>query len=285
MNEARYSRFTTPAWLKSHLYEFNSIEEIPQSLIDSLKNKLSKFHSEEPEVSVVMPVWNEGMNLFKTLSTFAEQQTSKKVELLIVNNNSTDNTQQIIDLLGVKNIFVEGQGISNARQAGLDTSKGLYILNADGDSFYPPKWIETMSDKLGKDGLVLNYGRHSFIPPEGSSRFVLGCYEILAETVFNVRNRNRQYLNVLGFNFAFLKSAALQVGGFNTARKKWSDGWMAMSLMDIGKISLIRSYEARVWTSPRRLMADGSLAKAFRRRAKKELSNLYEYIFKTPIKK
>lgn len=277
-------RFSLPDWLKKHQYTYTSLDEVPEEVFAALRSKLERFKCEQPEVSVLMPVWNEEENLLRTLSTFADQTTNRKVELVLMNNNSTDRTQEIIDRCGVKSVFVPTQGISHARQAGLEIAKGIYHLCSDGDSFYPPGWIDAMVNELQNPETSVAHGRHSFIPTENSGRFILGLYELLAETLFDIRRKNREYLNVLGFNFAFRTADGRKVGGFNTTRPRWSDGWMAMTLMSQGKIVCLNSDDARVWTSARRLIADGSLSKAFKRRIKKEIVRLKEYFVNPPIK-
>lgn len=61
------------------------------------------------------------------------------------------------------------------------------------------------------------------------------------------------------------------------------DGWMAMSLMELGELKLLKSDDVKVWTSTRRLMADGSLIKAKIIRLRKELSNLRDYLSHAPV--
>ncbi len=277
-------RFSLPDWLKKHQYSYKTLDEVPEELFASLRSKLARFSCDDPEVSVLMPVWNEEENLLRTLSTFADQTTIRKVELVLMNNNSTDRTQEIINKCGVKSVFVATQGISHARQAGLEVAKGVYHLCSDGDSFYPPGWIDAMVTELQNPATSVAHGRHSFIPTENNGRFILGLYELLAESLFDIRRKNREYLNVLGFNFAFRTADGRKVGGFNTTRPRWSDGWMAMTLMSQGKIVCLNSDDARVWTSARRLIADGSLSKAFKRRIKKEIVRLKEYFVNPPIK-
>ncbi len=277
-------RLFLPGWLQEVIQNYSSIDDIPEELISDTKEKLSKFRSDNPEVSIVIPVWNEENKLFSTLRTLARQKTSYRVELLIVNNNSTDRTQELLDKCGVYTIFEGRQGITRARQTGLDAAKGKYHLCGDGDSFYPPLWCESLVKELENSEIAVAHGRHSFIPPDGSGRFLLSIYELISELLFDLRRKRRPFLNVLGFNNGFRTEDARKVGGYNLNRQFWQDGWMAMQLNQFGKISLIRSANARVWTSPRRLLADGSIVKAFIRRVKKEIVRLKEYIIKTPIK-
>jgi hypothetical protein len=91
----------------------------------------------------------------------------------------------------------------------------------------------------------------------------------------------------MGFNFAFRKEDGIRVGGYNhnlqrhiTGRSE--DGWMALTLMKAGRIEFLRTPLINVWTSDRRLMADGSLGKAFTRRVKKEINRIGLYFKPSP---
>jgi len=97
--------------------------------------------------------------------------------------------------------------------------------------------------------------------------------------LFALRRKRRGYLNVMGFNSGFRREDALKIGGYNLKRTVWEDGWMAMQLKELGKIQFIKNKNARVWTEARRLMDDGSVWGAVKRRFKKEVSRIYEYIF------
>lgn len=277
-------RFRVPDWVKKATFNFSTLEEVPERLFEEVRAKFKRFRDDNPEVSIVIPVWNEEKNLLNTLYTFANQETSRRVEILVVNNNSQDRTQEILDRCGVLSVFEAKQGITNARQAGLDKARGKYFLAGDGDSLYPPRWCDLFCRALDQPGVSVAYGRYSFIPPEGSSRLGLGVYEILAETLFDLRRRHREYLNVMGFTSGFKTEDARSIGGYNKKRQVWEDGWMALALRERGRIVLIKSDDARVWTSPRRLLADGSIQKAFLRRVKKEITRVGEYVMKKPIK-
>jgi glycosyltransferase involved in cell wall biosynthesis len=272
------SRFKVPAWVKKHNIEYDDFRKIPGSKLHELSDNLRKFREQNPLVSIVIPAYNEEKNIIRTLSSLSDIKTHYPVEILVINNNSTDRTQEILDLLGVKSVFEKRQGISFTRQTGLEKAKGRYILNADSDTIYPSGWVDTFVAKLKNPDVSCVYGRYSFIPGTGSTRFKLGLYEIMAEAIFRLRRKKRDYLNVLGFNFAFRKADGIKVGGFNINRQRWQDGWMAMQLMKLGKIELVTSIDARTWTSDRRLMYDGGLFQAFAKRAKIQLSRMKEYL-------
>jgi glycosyltransferase involved in cell wall biosynthesis len=275
----------TPRWVRESMIKFNSLNESDKSIIMNIKSRLTYNPLVEPEVSVVIPAWNEEKNIISTLSTLSRQVTNYSFEVIVIDNNSTDKTKEIAEACGIR-VFTETvQGISFARQNGLINARGKYLLCADADTFYPEKWIENMVSSLKTGNVSCVYATYSLIPPKGYLRTSLIIYEVISGILFKMRRKQREYLNVMGFSFGFKKADGIKVGGFNTKRKYWSDGWMAMQLMEIGTILAVDDYDVKVWTNSRRLLADGSIFTAFLLRIKKEIVKLKEYLIKTPINK
>ncbi|MBX9852180.1 MAG: glycosyltransferase [Cytophagaceae bacterium] len=279
--------FITPSWVKEHNIQYESLDHVPSGTIEQIRDALKKFNVENPEVSIVVPAYNEEKDILKALSSLSRIKTKYRTELIVSNNNSKDRTQEILDRLEVKSVFAANQGISYARQAGLEAAKGKYILNADSDSIYPETWVEPYIDVLKDPSVSCAYGTYSFIPGENNNRLCLAAYETIARTMFMLKRKNRECVNVMGFNFAYRKDDAMQIGGFdhNLQRKitgRSEDGWMALCLMKLGKIQLLETPKVTVWTSDRRLMEDGGLGQAFTRRVKKEISRIGIYFKPSP---
>lgn len=287
-----------PAWLSNHLFTYDP-SKLSAAQLDELRGRLARFQVQRPEVSIVIPAYNEEANLLNTLSSLADQKTAFTTELLVVNNNSSDRTQELLDRCGVRSIIEKQPGVAFARQAGLEAARGRFQVNADSDCIYPSGWVEAMVSPLKNPAIACTYGLYSFLPSGHSSRLALSMYEKAAHLINGVRNRNKAYLNVYGFNFAFRRDDALAVGGFelDSGREgsvaeliaageapppsgRCEDGLMALALVGQGKgrIYRITSPEARVWTSDRRLVADGSLSKAFSRRVVKAVREMGFYL-------
>lgn len=272
------SIFRVPQWVTQHLHEYPTYNAVPDSLFQQLHKDLARYQtSETPLVSIVIPAYNEEKDILKTLSSLAHNKSLYPTELIVVNNNSNDHTQEILDRCGVRSILETKQGISYARQAGLAAARGKYILSADSDSIYPPEWGIKYTQTLEQNpDIAVVYGQYSFIPSEGATRIGLQLHEWVAENFFRTRTGKLEAVNVMGFNFAYRREQALQIGGFKhdldrakTGRAE--DGWMAYELADFGRIQLVKMPN-RVWTSDRRLMEAGSLAKAFMLRVKKYIA-------------
>jgi glycosyltransferase involved in cell wall biosynthesis len=287
------SIFALPNWIKPHLFTGKKFDDLTPSEIADLQKRIAGFKEEQPDISVVIPAWNEENNIFRTLSSLSANQTKYKVEIVVINNNSKDRTQQVLDQLGVRSYLQPEQGTPHARQMGLEKARGKYHLCADSDTFYPPQWIELMVKPMVEDeGITGVYGRYSFIPPEGQNRLGLWFYEMFTGVLVQIRKRNREYLNTLGFNMGFVTEVGRTTGGFkvnqvrmfdNAAGSDYfvdeaEDGTMAVNLKKKGRLKLVLDRKARVFTSPRRLLYDGGIWAAFMNRFKSHGSGLGEYV-------
>ncbi|RYD59186.1 MAG: glycosyltransferase family 2 protein [Sphingobacteriales bacterium] len=273
--------FKNPAWVEQHNFNYNSVDEVPQSLFDEINRDLDKLQSNEPVVSVVIPAMNEEVNVLKTIASLARSKTKYPMEILVVNNNSTDRTQDTLDRLHVRSAFQHIAGWGPARQKGLEEARGKYILQADADCIYASGWVDTMIDSLQQEGVVCVYGRYSFIAEPGFPRWQLFVWEKLKDMMAEIRHVKRPFLNAYGVSFGYHKEPALKIG-FVMEKIRGEDGRMCFDLMKHGKVKAVRASHIRAWTGPRTLRLDGSLIKAFVRRATKEVKRFHEMFVPMP---
>ncbi|MEM7815331.1 MAG: glycosyltransferase family 2 protein [Candidatus Aenigmatarchaeota archaeon] len=93
-----------------------------------------------PLVSVTIPTRNSGATLEKCLES-VRKQTYKKMEIIVVDSYSTDNTQQIAKRYGANFLSYNGK-LLGARKLGAVKSKGKYVLLLDSDQILRPDAIE-----------------------------------------------------------------------------------------------------------------------------------------------
>lgn len=92
-------------------------------------------------VSLVIPVYNEESHLAACLEAIA-RQTVKPYEVIVVDNNSTDQTVAIAHRYPFVKVLHEGrQGVVFARDRGFDAAQGDIIGRTDGDSILAPDWV------------------------------------------------------------------------------------------------------------------------------------------------
>lgn len=264
----------TPKWVSDLDFNYSKLEDVPQSLFDSINKDLDKITGDNPLVTVLIAAWNEEINILRCIASLSKTVCPFPIEIIVVNNNSKDNTQGTIDKLHITGLFELKQGCGPARQFGQEQAKGKYILLADADCFYPGCWVAEMTKVLQKPGVVCVYGRYSFISEAEFPRWKLFLLERMKDVISEFRQLNRPYFNAYGLSMGYVKDLGLKVGFIETSF--WGDdGQLCLGLMEYGKVKQVRSNKARVWTGPRTLQRDGTLSQAFSNRIKKELKRFF----------
>lgn len=110
-----------------------------------------------PDVSIIVPVYNGAKYLRRCLNCLVKQ-TVKNIEILVVNDGSTDGTQDIINEFYFKYpqkivpLTQENKGVSAARNNALSKAKGTYISFIDSDDTVSLEFCEHMLWNLRKTG-------------------------------------------------------------------------------------------------------------------------------------
>lgn len=113
-----------------------------------------------PRVSVIMAVHNGERFLSSAVESVLEQ-TMSDLELICVEDGSTDGSAQILDGFAVRDSRVRvlhtgGLGCSAARNAGMDAACGEYIAFIDQDDLYHPQMLKLMADAAdGRDADIV----------------------------------------------------------------------------------------------------------------------------------
>ncbi|MEN8905457.1 MAG: glycosyltransferase family 2 protein [Clostridiales bacterium] len=99
------------------------------------------------KVSIIIPVYNVEKYLSKCIGSVVEQ-TFKNIEILIINDGSTDGSSKIIEYYQNKDSRVlvvnkKNEGVSKARNQGIKMAKGKYIMFVDSDDWIEKDCVET----------------------------------------------------------------------------------------------------------------------------------------------
>ncbi|MDR3178523.1 MAG: glycosyltransferase [Oscillospiraceae bacterium] len=110
---------------------------------------------QKPLISVIVPIYNVEKFLKKCLKSI-EEQTYKNLEVILVNDGSQDSSGEIAkEFASYRKNFLfldkENQGVSSARNLGLEIAKGEYISFVDSDDYIFPKFIEELYEILVKN--------------------------------------------------------------------------------------------------------------------------------------
>lgn len=273
-------------WYQPYLPVFGKpFDSVSKEVRTTVGLKLKERQSDTtPLVSVVLIAHNEEKHLLSCLWSLANNHCDFPIEILAVNNNSTDGTERVLQQLGVTYFNETQKGPGHARQCGLDHARGRYHLCIDADTLYPPHYIATHLRALMQPGVACTFGLWSFMPDEQHSRLELGCYESLRDLYLRIQAINRPELCVRGMNFGFDTELARRFG-FRTDIIRGEDGSLALALKPHGKLVLLTTNRVRVLTSNATLNADGSLLKSLQIRTLKALKGLSGLFLKKTVYK
>lgn len=105
-----------------------------------------------PLISVVIPVYNTESYVRKAIGSVLKQ-TYDNVEIICVDDGSTDNSPRILDEFAanynnIKVIHTQNKGLSHARNTALDCCKGEYIAFLDSDDMYHEQMLKILYDAV-----------------------------------------------------------------------------------------------------------------------------------------
>jgi glycosyltransferase involved in cell wall biosynthesis len=231
------------------------------------------------DVSVVIGTYNRATRLGRALAALQGQRTAPGLtwELVVVDNNSSDHTHAVVSAASaafpvpMRYVFEPRQGVSHARNAGIENAKGGIIAVTDDDCRPEPAWVQNVVDCMQRWGADVLGGR---ILPEWSSpppawlateRHLWTSIAMLDDE--NVRRvelgpwQRENGFRVWGANIAFRRSAFETAGGFDTSlgprgEKKYSHEDIAFvrRIVEAGKVVVYDPVSTvRHWVGPERM--------------------------------
>jgi glycosyltransferase involved in cell wall biosynthesis len=108
-----------------------------------------------PNISIIVPVYNAEKYLHRCANSVLNQ-TFIDWECILIDDGSTDNSSKICDEYAKKDsrfhvIHKKNGGVSSARQLGLETAKGDYVIHVDPDDWVEPNMLEELCYKIIED--------------------------------------------------------------------------------------------------------------------------------------
>ncbi len=207
-------------------------------------------HSHEhpaPRFSVVIPAFNEAGYLPACLQSLARQDFTDAVEVIVVDNNSTDRTAEIGRAHGATVLHQTRPGVCWARQAGTLAARGEIVISTDADTVFTPGWLTQIDRKLRADpDCVAVAGPCQF---QGAPRWAAIYTWLVFHIVHLVATITGRVIYGSATNIAFRKS---EWTGYDTTATQGGDEWgLLRALRSRGRIAFDLSNPTL--TSARRL--------------------------------
>ncbi len=200
-------------------------DRTPKLAFEALKGVFQKvpqtFEGELPSMSVIICSYNGASTTESCLRSMERLRYPGEMEVLFIDDGSTDNTQQILQKFPwVRNIRQKNMGLSYARNVGMNEAKGEVIVYTDSDCEADEDWLYYLAVAMKRSGHV-GMGGPNLIPDEGS--WVADCVGLSPGGPTHVMIDDRTAEHVPGCNMAYYTWAARAVNGFDSQYRKAGD--------------------------------------------------------------
>lgn len=195
---------------------------------------MTKKSPRQPTISVVIAAFNEEKYLPNLLQSLS-RQTRKPDEIIVVDNNSTDQTAALAKTFGAKIVRETTPGYVHALNKGLQSAKGEILAVTDADTILPAHWVEAIEKEFEDTKTVavtgpLEYKSESFI-----TQLLPRLYTAFLHAHFLVGKPH-----VTGTSMAFRKNVFDKIGGMNTLYEVGADVEVGLRMKRHGKVRLVR---------------------------------------------
>ena len=180
-----------------------------------------------PNISVIISTWNNSERLRITLESFCDLDLPSEIvwELVVVDNNSTDNTNDVVqsfaDRLPLVHIFEPRPGLSNGRNAGVSASAAPFLVFTDDDVVPCRTWLIEYWNAFQSSSPSSFFGgpvESDFESPADPELLELAPNSVRGLDFGAEPRALRAGESFLAANWACTKEALLDAGGFDPNR-------------------------------------------------------------------
>lgn len=143
-------------FLFARKFDYNTDSLVIKNICKRLKTK--EITKNKDLISIIVPMYNVENTIEKCVKSILEQ-TYENIEIILVNDGSTDNTlkvcQKYQDNSKVIIINKQNEGVSEARNCGIEKANGKYIVFIDADDYIEKNMVKELYENLGENDLVI----------------------------------------------------------------------------------------------------------------------------------
>lgn len=205
-----------------------------------------------PSATIIVAARNEENNILQCLSSLNEVvYPDGKLEIVIVDDNSTDNTSNIIDeYIKDKPIFKKIKtnkeigrlkGKTNALANALAIANGEIILTTDADCFVKPTWAKTIASYFTENVALVS----GFTTQKADNNFNgMQALDFIYLQLIGAGTINMNYpISCIGNNMAYLKKVYNEVGGYETLPFSVTEDFVLLySIYKLDKYKIIHPF-------------------------------------------
>ena len=164
-----------------------------------------------PKVSVVVALYNSADTLDDCLSSLMKIDYPD-YEVIVVNDGSTDNSEEIIKKYPFKYLTTENKGIGAARNVGLEAATGEIVAYIDSDAIADQDWLSYLVTTFNESDFVA-VGGPNLVPEDDN--WIAKCVYRSPGGPTQVMLDDQNSEHIPGCNMSFKKCSLDEIGGFN----------------------------------------------------------------------
>lgn len=192
-----------------------------------------------------MPTHNRGRSITATIESLLSQETDSPFEIIVVDNNSTDETPSVVaefvqrHASRLRYVFEPVVGSSAARNAGITATSGGIVIFVDDDIIAMPGWLRafvdvfTAHDDAWCAGGKVELALPSTLPPwfNGTPSSIIATY--LSRQDYGEHTLRLDGTGLISANLAVTRDALRRLGGFDTSLGRFGQQLMGGEDLDL----------------------------------------------------
>ena len=196
------------------------------------------MNSENPKISVVIPVKNEEDMISRCLKAVFSQ-SYEPYEVVVVDGYSTDKTVEKAKEFPVKVTYEDYGTVGGARHVGLKNATGEYVAFTDADCMPEKDWLKNLVDGfgdgvIGVGGGIRNLGNGLW---EKSNALIMNSFFGSANSVQGRLFKEKRFVkSISGCNSMYRRKTLIEIGGFDVTLYINEDTELNRRLSKIGKL-------------------------------------------------
>jgi biofilm PGA synthesis N-glycosyltransferase PgaC len=177
-------------------------------------------NDELPPITIIIPVYNEENTIKETFRGINQQDYPNKMEVLVVDDGSTDNTIEKLEKLNIENlkiIKIKHKGKSYALNTGLKNASYDIIVTIDADTFLHKNAIKRIVARILQDNQYAAVAGHVLVKNERASRLSRIQAWDYAAGISAIKRKQSMFGGTLvaqGAFSVFRKKPLLEIGGW-----------------------------------------------------------------------
>jgi len=223
------------------------------------------------KVTVLMPAYNAGKYIAEAIESVL-QQSFKDFQLLIINDGSTDNTEEIISSFIDERIVLINQshkGIAVALNKGLSKAHSIYIARFDADDIcFPQRLQQQVSFLDNHAGYIIVGGEAEYISEDGQHLF---DFKSIGHTHQEIIQKIYSYCPFIHSSVMYRKEAVIIAGSYSEHAHNFEDYFLWIQLLRHGKFYNLPQQLIKVRFNPASVTIDERWRGRIFRKMKREI--------------